>query len=66
MTNFDNLNTEWVLHIAKRLQMLGKTIPEELQRRADKLRLNIRLFPLDDFGTYRYGNDRETTDGNSN
>ena len=57
MTNLDNLNREWVQHIAKRLQMLGKPIPEELQRRAYKLGLDIRLFP---------SNDMETTDGNSN
>jgi len=57
MSNYDNLNREWVNSIAKRLQMLGKPIPEELQRRADKLGLDVRLFP---------SNDKETTDGNDN
>lgn len=57
MTNYDNFNSEWVHSIARRLQMLGKPIPEELQRRADKLGQDIRLFS---------SNDKETTDGNDN
>jgi hypothetical protein len=44
MANYDNYNSEWVLSIARRLQLINKPIPEALQRRADKLGLDIRLF----------------------
>jgi len=43
-TNYEDFNREWVLGTARLIQLRGEPIPEALQKRADKLGLDVRLF----------------------
>ena len=44
MNDYKNYNREWLFAVARLLQIKGEPIPEALQKRADKLGLDIRLF----------------------
>jgi hypothetical protein len=42
--DYENYNREWLWGAARLLQIKGEPIPEALQKRADKLGLDVRLF----------------------
>jgi len=46
--DYEKYNREWLLSAAKHLQIRGEPIPEALQKRADKLGLDIRLFSYEE------------------
>lgn len=41
---YENMTPERMLSTARQLQIMGKPIPEPLQKRADKFGLDISLF----------------------